>query len=131
MSSACDERFLSTTDNERYGHAWKSQRKDNRVAGKFILLYYSNMKSIKEIESAIKNLSPEEFARFQEWYDSFEADHWDRQLEEDINAGIISITQVTVNSPRGRQVISMAHLSRSKVILHHSLYKPYFSGTES
>ena len=45
------------------------------------------MKSIKEIESAIKNLSPEEFARFQEWYDSFEADHWDRQLEEDINAG--------------------------------------------
>jgi hypothetical protein len=33
------------------------------------------MKSIEEIESAIKNLPPEELTRFRKWYDEFEAVH--------------------------------------------------------
>ena len=45
------------------------------------------MKSIEEIETAIKNLPPEDFERFREWYEEFEADQWDRQFEEDVNAG--------------------------------------------
>ena len=45
------------------------------------------MKSIEEIESAIKNLPPEELTRLRKWYDEFEADQWDRQLEEDVHVG--------------------------------------------
>ncbi len=45
------------------------------------------MKSIEEIESAIKSLPPGELTRFRKWYDEFEADQWDRQLEEDVHEG--------------------------------------------
>ena len=45
------------------------------------------MKSIEEIESAIKSLPPKELTRFRKWYDEFEADQWDRQFEEDVHAG--------------------------------------------
>jgi hypothetical protein len=43
--------------------------------------------SITEIEQAIAELSPEELARFREWFDEYYADVWDKQIEADAKSG--------------------------------------------
>ena len=43
--------------------------------------------SIQELEQAIRQLPPEEFARLARWIDQYRADKWDRQIEADIHAG--------------------------------------------
>jgi hypothetical protein len=41
----------------------------------------------EELQSAVSQLSAEEFARFREWFDKFNAEVWDRQFEEDAKSG--------------------------------------------
>ena len=43
--------------------------------------------SITEIEQAITELSPEELARFREWFEEFDAQAWDEQIENDAKTG--------------------------------------------
>lgn len=43
--------------------------------------------SITEIEQAITELSPEELARFREWFDEYYAEVWDKQIEADAKSG--------------------------------------------
>ena len=43
--------------------------------------------SITEIEQAITALSPEELARFREWFDEYYAEVWDKQIEADAKSG--------------------------------------------
>jgi DNA-binding PadR family transcriptional regulator len=43
--------------------------------------------SITEIEQAITELSPEELARFRQWFDEYYAQVWDKQIEEDAKSG--------------------------------------------
>ncbi len=43
--------------------------------------------SISEIESAIAQLSPSEIARLAEWFQEFQAQAWDRQIERDVQSG--------------------------------------------
>ena len=45
------------------------------------------MGKIENLEEQIRALSPEEFARFREWFARFDAEAWDRQLEADVKAG--------------------------------------------
>ena len=45
------------------------------------------MTTVKEIESAVSKLSREELNSFRNWFDEFDAEAWDRQLEEDVAAG--------------------------------------------
>jgi hypothetical protein len=45
------------------------------------------MSTIEEIEGAVRSLSPKELAAFRSWFAEFDADAWDRQLEEDAAAG--------------------------------------------
>lgn len=45
------------------------------------------MTNVKEIESAVSQLSREELEAFRTWFEEFDADAWDRQLEEDVTAG--------------------------------------------
>ena len=45
------------------------------------------MDSVRRIESEIKKLSVTELAAFREWFARFDADLWDRQLEDDVEAG--------------------------------------------
>ncbi|MEL6350287.1 MAG: hypothetical protein AAFR58_00830 [Cyanobacteria bacterium J06627_28] len=45
------------------------------------------MNELKKIESAVKQLSKAELAVFRDWFAEFDAQQWDRQLEEDIVAG--------------------------------------------
>lgn len=43
--------------------------------------------SVQELENAILQLSPDEFAQLARWIDEYRADQWDRQIEADIHSG--------------------------------------------
>jgi hypothetical protein len=45
------------------------------------------MQSLNDIEKSIANLPPERLAEFRAWFETFEAEQWDKQLEKDIQAG--------------------------------------------
>ena len=45
------------------------------------------MSTLNEIEGAVSQLSPDELARFRQWFAKFDADHWDEQIEQDVRAG--------------------------------------------
>ena len=49
-----------------------------------ILLF---MSTVRQIEAAVEKLSPQELAKFRQWFQDFDADAWDRQLEADVKAG--------------------------------------------
>jgi len=43
--------------------------------------------SVREIETEVTKLGPEELAAFAQWFQEYLADAWDRRIEEDIRAG--------------------------------------------
>ena len=45
--------------------------------------------SVQELEDAVSQLSPDELARFAEWFEEYKADEWDRQIEADAEAGLL------------------------------------------
>jgi hypothetical protein len=45
------------------------------------------MSSVKQIESAVARLSPEELSAFRSWFADFDAEAWDRRFEKDAAAG--------------------------------------------
>ena len=45
------------------------------------------VKSVEEIENAIKQLTPEKLRQFREWYAKFDKDAWDEQIESDAATG--------------------------------------------
>lgn len=45
------------------------------------------MSTVLEIEQAVSRLSPQELARFREWFEKFDAEIWDKQFEEDAKSG--------------------------------------------
>jgi len=42
------------------------------------------MRSVKEIEEAVLRLSAAELAAFRAWFADFDAEAWDRQIEDDV-----------------------------------------------
>jgi hypothetical protein len=45
------------------------------------------MSSVKDIEAAVSKLSREELSSFRTWFVDFDAEAWDGQFEQDVNAG--------------------------------------------
>lgn len=45
------------------------------------------MSKLEDIELQVSRLPPQELARFRAWYSDFDADAWDRHLDQDIAAG--------------------------------------------
>ena len=45
------------------------------------------MQSIHEIESAISSLSYQEYSKLRRWFEERDAQLWDAQFEQDVNAG--------------------------------------------
>jgi hypothetical protein len=45
------------------------------------------MSTISEIEAAVSQLTREELSAFRMWFQDFDADAWDRQMEEDARSG--------------------------------------------
>jgi hypothetical protein len=45
------------------------------------------MANVEDIEKAVPELPPDEFARFRAWFDEFEATRFDQKIERDAKAG--------------------------------------------
>jgi hypothetical protein len=45
------------------------------------------MSNLREIESAVSQLSAQDLQAFRTWFAEFDAESWDRQFEEDVAAG--------------------------------------------
>lgn len=45
------------------------------------------MSELEQLELRIQNLSPEELARFREWFAEFDHLIWDKQIEADSKSG--------------------------------------------
>jgi hypothetical protein len=45
------------------------------------------MSTVHEIEQAIRALEPQDVAALRDWFVAFDAEIWDRQMEEDSAAG--------------------------------------------
>ena len=45
------------------------------------------MSTVHEIEQAIRYLEPQDLAVLRQWFAAFDAEFWDRQMEQDLAAG--------------------------------------------
>ena len=45
------------------------------------------MNKVRDIQSAMKNLSKEDKVALREWFEQFDAEEWDKQFEEDAKSG--------------------------------------------
>ena len=45
------------------------------------------MSELEELESRIRNLPPEDLAKFREWFVEFDHVLWDRQIQADAKSG--------------------------------------------
>ena len=45
------------------------------------------MDTIEQIEKAVRRLTPEQLADFRVWFAEYDAQVWDRQIEEDVAQG--------------------------------------------
>ena len=45
------------------------------------------MTKLEQIEKSVAALSPEDLKSFAAWFEAFQADVWDMQIETDANAG--------------------------------------------
>ena len=45
------------------------------------------MSKVESLEQEIRNLSPQELAELRDWFLEYDAELWDRQIEEDARAG--------------------------------------------
>ena len=57
------------------------------VASETSRQYSCSMSSVEEIRTAIERLPKKDFARFRRWFLKYDAETWDRQLEQDVAAG--------------------------------------------
>ncbi len=48
---------------------------------------YPSLMSVMELEEAVSRLAPGELAEFRAWFAEYTAARWDRQLDEDAQAG--------------------------------------------
>jgi hypothetical protein len=49
------------------------------------------MSNARELQRVVRDLPPEELARFRTWFLKFDAAAWDRQIEEDVAAGRLDV----------------------------------------
>jgi hypothetical protein len=50
-----------------------------------------NMRTLSEIEQAVRQLSSEDLSAFRVWFAEFDAELWDRQFEADVAAGRLDV----------------------------------------
>jgi hypothetical protein len=46
-----------------------------------------SMSKVENIEQEVQSLKPSELAAFRRWFAEFDAQAWDRQIEEDVRKG--------------------------------------------
>ena len=60
------------------------------------------MLTVEEIQQAIVSLSAAEYAELMKWLDELEEDPWDRQIEEDAEAGRLDSLKEKVLEAKAR-----------------------------
>lgn len=45
------------------------------------------MTKVEELERKVQKLGHSELASFRQWFREFDSDEWDRQIEQDVQAG--------------------------------------------
>ncbi len=45
------------------------------------------MKTVEEVEKAVTQLPADQLRKFRAWYEKFDAETWDQQIEQDILSG--------------------------------------------
>ena len=45
------------------------------------------MTTVTEIKKAVQSLPDNEFGKFSSWFDTYEEEHWDHQIERDQKSG--------------------------------------------
>ena len=62
------------------------------------------MSGVDEIEQAVRDLGPEDLQEFREWFARFDAEVWDKRLEEDSSAGRLDdlVEQAVAEHAAGR-----------------------------
>lgn len=45
------------------------------------------MTKVEKLGKEVQKLSPAELSAFRSWFQKYDSDNWDRQIEEDIKAG--------------------------------------------
>jgi hypothetical protein len=68
--------------------------------------YYIGIMSIEDLEKAVADLPPDQYAEFRAWFEAFEADRFDRKIERDAQAGKLDRL--------GDQAIDDLHKGRAK-----------------
>jgi hypothetical protein len=59
------------------------------------------MGTVPEIEAAVRNLSPADLSSFRKWFQEFDAEAWDRQLERDVQANRLdALAEEAINELR-------------------------------
>lgn len=56
------------------------------------------MTQIQKIEQEVSSLLPQELAEFRAWFEKFDAEIWDMQLEQDVKAGKVDALANTAMS---------------------------------
>lgn len=51
----------------------------------------TTLTKLEEIEQAIQGLNRQELSALRRWFIAFDADAWDREIEEDARAGLLEI----------------------------------------
>ncbi len=60
------------------------------------------MDKIEKVGHEIREFSPSELAAFRKWFYDFDAEAWDRQLAEDVQAGKLdALAEATLQSLKG------------------------------
>jgi hypothetical protein len=66
--------------------------------------YYIRIMSIEDLEKAVADLPPDQYAEFRAWFEAFEADRFDREIEQDAQAGKLDrIADAAIDDLRKRR----------------------------
>ena len=49
------------------------------------------MSTVEEIENAVKDLTPEQYEAFRKWFETYESELWDSQIERDAKKGKLEV----------------------------------------
>ncbi len=62
------------------------------------------MSTVEDIERAVSGLQPTDLAEFRAWFETFEAERFDRRIEADIQAGKLDglAAQAVADARNGR-----------------------------
>ena len=63
------------------------------------------MATVEDIENAIARLSPEEYARFLEWFRERDQQVWDQQMDRDAAAGKLDFLRQEVREARNAGLV--------------------------